>query len=674
MRVHADIKDVTSLPRDLPVSNGNLLINHDLRGYVRCIYYPYIGQENHALDHLSRFGLRINDEFAWLDNEEWQKEAKYIKNSLIAQLVFRHPRLGVTITLQDAVDHHDNVFVRKIIVDNHTNHPINLQSFFHLDINLYGSQMANTVLYHPGLSSLMFYKGHRYVTLSCQKAGETGSQPAGYACGQKGMHGLEGTWRDAEDGRLQGHTIAQGSVDGVIQLNLDIEPKQQAQGYFWVCFAKSLPDVEQLESIVRSKSPQTLLDRTKVYWSRWLSRDKINLSLLPRDFAEAYRTSLLIARSNIDNRGAIVAANDSSMLKNAEDSYSYMWPRDGALIAYALDTSGYHHITRKFFDFCKEVIMPEGYLMHKYNPDGSMGASWLPWINGEGDAQLPIQEDETALVIYALWNHHQVAMTIDESLEDYQNFVLPAAEFMMRFRDSNGLPKPSYDLWEERYGVFAFTTAAVYAGLHAAAKFARYHGELERSGRFESAAQTMKQMVVEHFYDKEQRRFARAILPSTDDNHQTTYTKDMTADASMYALFGFGMFEPTEPKIVKTMTYLFDKLQVRTAIGGTARYERDYYYNQTGDNPDIPGNPWFICTLWHADWLIQSAQSLDDLDEGVEIIRWAIARALPSGVMAEQLHPLNGAPLSVSPLTWSHATLVQVIQDYLNALHSFQLG
>jgi GH15 family glucan-1,4-alpha-glucosidase len=37
---------------------------------------------------------------------------------------------------------------------------------------------------------------------------------------------------------------------------------------------------------------------------------------------------------------------------------------------------------------------------------------------------------------------------------------------------------------------------------------------------------------------------------------------------------------------------------------------------------------------------------------------------LPSGVLAEQLDPLTGAPLSVAPLAWSHAALVTLVEEY----------
>ena len=37
---------------------------------------------------------------------------------------------------------------------------------------------------------------------------------------------------------------------------------------------------------------------------------------------------------------------------------------------------------------------------------------------------------------------------------------------------------------------------------------------------------------------------------------------------------------------------------------------------------------------------------------------------MPSGVLPEQLDPLTGAALSVSPLAWSHAALVTLVQEY----------
>jgi GH15 family glucan-1,4-alpha-glucosidase len=53
----------------------------------------------------------------------------------------------------------------------------------------------------------------------------------------------------------------------------------------------------------------------------------------------------------------------------------------------------------------------------------------------------------------------------------------------------------------------------------------------------------------------------------------------------------------------------------------------------------------------------------------MEVLRWTAARALESGVLAEQLNPNTGEPMSVSPLTWSHATVITTVLQYIDKLH-----
>ena len=45
--------------------------------------------------------------------------------------------------------------------------------------------------------------------------------------------------------------------------------------------------------------------------------------------------------------------------------------------------------------------------------------------------------------------------------------------------ERNGLPMPSWDLWEERWGVHAFTVGSVWGGLEAARSFADLFGVAE---------------------------------------------------------------------------------------------------------------------------------------------------------------------------------------------------
>jgi GH15 family glucan-1,4-alpha-glucosidase len=180
--------------------------------------------------------------------------------------------------------------------------------------------------------------------------------------------------------------------------------------------------------------------------------------------------SLLAIRTQTDNRGAIIAANDSDIGSSVRDTYSYLWPRDGALVAHSLALAGFIDIPRNFYNLCARLLTREGYMLHKYNPDGTLASSWHPWYR-DGGKELPIQEDETALVIWALWQYFEKFGDVEFIKPLYRPLVISAANFLLRFRDPlTCLPRPSYDLWEERAPTArawpaAATTAASACGM-----------------------------------------------------------------------------------------------------------------------------------------------------------------------------------------------------------------
>lgn len=222
------------------------------------------------------------------------------------------------------------------------------------------------------------------------------------------------------------------------------------------------------------------------------------------------------------------------------------------------------------------------------------------------------------------------------------------------------LPAPSFDLWEERRGIHAFTTAAVWAGLSAARDFAAAFGQHDLSKRYGAAADEIKTAALTHLYDEERGRFVRTVTVLADG----TIVKDATLDLSMAGIFLFGMLPAEDPRVVATMQALESRLWVKTAIGGFARYENDHYFQQSQDIANVPGNPWFAPTLWVAEHHIAAAKTTEDLDRARELLEWCATKANRSGVLAEQVHPLTGDPMSVAPLTWSHASYVGAVQRY----------
>jgi GH15 family glucan-1,4-alpha-glucosidase len=157
--------------------------------------------------------------------------------------------------------------------------------------------------------------------------------------------------------------------------------------------------------------------------------------------------------------------------------------------------------------------------------------------------------------------------------------------------------------------------------------------------------------------------FLRRIEPADDG----TWQADESLDASLAGIWKFGLFEADDPRVVATMRAIENTLRVQTDVGGMARYVDDRYHQVSQDVEHVPGNPWFICTLWMSEYRSLTAHAKADLTSALDLLTWASDRALPSGILAEQVNPYDGSPLSVSPLTWSHAEFVTAVHLYLDA-------
>jgi glucoamylase len=656
------------MPRDLPVGNGSLLVNFDHLYQLRDLYFPHVGKENHSSGHAFRFGFWVNGTFRWIDDASWQRELLYRPDTLVTSVSLRHPDLPLTILCNDAVDFHENAYLRRVRVTSTSDQPLDVRVFFHHDFHIYDNDVGDTAYYEPQRKAVFHYKDFRWFLIN----GYRSSHDYGvdqFACGHQEINGLEGTWRDAEDGRLSGNAVAQGLVDSTIGLGLQLAPQGFGELYYWIAAGERFDDVTAINRRIIEKTPGAIIDRVDNYWRLWVKQSENELGDLPEATGRLFMKSLLILRTQIDNGGGIVAATDFDITRFNRDTYSYVWPRDGALVTDAFVAAGYSAVSRQFLAFCSRLLTREGYFLHKYNPDGSLASSWHPWY-ANGGRELPIQEDETGLMLHALWRYFQRFPEVEFIKPLYRDFILKAADFLAAYRNpSTGLPEPSWDLWEERRGVYAWTVAAVYAGLRAAAEFAEAFGELDIRDAYGSAANEMKAGADQYLWQEAAGRFVRGLNQAADGS----YSVDWTIDSSVAGLFLFGMYDADDPRLVRTMESVRERLWVKTDVGGIARYENDYYHQVTPDIERVPGNPWFVCTLWIARWIIARAKKQEDLAPALQLLEWTTNHALPSGVLAEQVHPFTGEPVSVSPLTWSHGETVATVVEYLDRISKLNL-
>lgn len=643
--------------RDIPVGNGSLLVNFDDKYQIRDVYFPHVGQENHSEGFPFRNGIWVDGEFSWLHEDGWERSLRYRPDTLVTDVLLSNPDLAIEITCSDAVHFEKNIFLRKISFRNTSASLREVRYFLHHDFRIYENKVGDTAFFDPETHSLIHYKKHRYFLI------DTDPHFDEFATGRKAFRHQEGTWRDAEDGRLHGGAITEGSVDSTIAVHFELEPDGTYQFHYWIAAAVSYADAAALNGFVLSQGAESLLISTETHWVDRLKRGNAISLELSEAVRDLYSRSLLIVHSQIDNGGAIIAANDHDVTDRATDHYSYLWPRDGAFVANAADIAGFPGIGRRFFELCSRIVHRRGYFLQKYNPDGSVGSGWHAyWDPYRKRELLPIQEDETALVIWALGEHLRLFPDAAFGEEMYSKLVVRCVRFMVEYRDGKtGLPKPSWNLWEDRRGVHTFTCAAVVAGLRAAAEIATGLGRADDAGEFSAAADEVIRGMREHLFSADHGRFLRSLQANGDDD----LTPDPTIDASLFGVFYFGCFDPDDPMVVNTMSAVESSLQNKEAFGGVARFEGDGYMLES---EGIAGNSWLICTLWLAEYYIAKAETIDDLAPALAILEWTAERALPSGVLPEQIDPVTGKHLSVSPLTWSHSTFVAAVHSYSNKL------
>ncbi len=653
------------MPKDIPVSNGNLLLNFDSDYQIRDIYFPFIGQENHTKGATFRFAVWVDGRCSWM-GPEWEKDLRYQDNSIVTDVFLKNESLGLELRCHDLVDVDLNVYIKEIEVINLQGNERQVRLFFCHDFNLYSLSIGDTAYFDPRTNAIIHYKANRYFLINCSKSGKSGINH--YACCDKEGPDRKEIWNDAERGILNGNQIAWGSADSAIGIWLDVPAGGKAKAFYWIAAGTHYKEVAQLNRDVIEKTPEELIKRTSLYWVAWVTKDTRSFGDLPGPVIRLFNRSLLILRTQIDNRGAITAANDSDIVRFGRDTYSYMWGRDGAFVAAALAKAGYTHVCIKFYDFCARALSDEGYLYQHYNPDGSLASNWHPWLVDEKEV-LPIQEDSTALILWALWIHFESSKQIEFIRTLYDKLIKKAADFLVTNRDpETKLPIPCYDLWEERFGVHAFTVAAVIAGLRAAANFARLFQDVSLTKKYDKAADQIKEGLTRHLYHEGLKRYARS-----GNRKSNGYELDQVIDVSLSGLTLLGALPPGDPRMVETMEAIHNQLWLKSPVEGCARYQDDRYHRPSDIPADIPGNPWFISTLWLGEYYIDRAESLQELRKAIPYLEWCVKNALPSGVLAEQVHPVNGAPLSVSPLTWSHSSFVWAVLQYtdkFNALKS----
>lgn len=641
------------MARPIVLSNGELHVGINRFGLVHDLYFPYVGLENHAagqwLRH--RVGVWISGEISWLDDGDWELTFRYPHRALIGHTVAKNARLGVLLEFDDVVDSAMSAFMRNIHVVNMWDHPREIRLFMHQAFVI-GDARSNTdtAQYLPDSEAILHYRGRRAFIVSGTTDGEPFDQ---HTVGLFGIEGHEGTYRDADDGELSLCNVEHGRVDSTLRFKLDIPAASSKRVHYWIAAGTSMREALYINKQVREDGVLKRLLETADWWHQWLKPALHVAEKIDPEHQEGFIKSVMIMKSQMDKRGAVIASTDTTMLNYSRDAYAYTWPRDGAFVLWPLIRMGYVDEPRRFFEFCRRGLHPSGYLMHKYRADGALGSSWHPYLHADGSYAPPIQEDETALVLFVFAQFYQMHSDARLLRDFYEPMVLPMANFLASYIDEHtGLPRPTYDLWEERFLTTTYTVSTVYAALLAAADLAEAADDPDSSVRWRAAADDIFAAAHKHLYNADRKAFYKGIIVK-DGHIEHDQTFDMS---SVFGAFMFGLFPIGSDEMTNSIETLKETFGVNDGTLGLPRYEDDNY-RRVGS--DVTGNWWIITTLWLAQYYLESNQPI----EAKKILAWVQRHADTTGILPEQVSPHDDSMVSVAPLTWSHAEYVATLLD-----------
>ncbi len=468
----------------------------------------------------------------------------------------------------------------------------------------------------------------------------------------------------------------------------------------------------------------------RIGWEDYLASLTELKSLIPytEDNGKLLYASALALKVQEDrtNAGALIASlsnpwGDSVYTDVSSTGYKAVWPRDFYQVAMALAALGDRQTPVAAFRYLPTVQVTDktpgntgatGWFQQKSHVDGT--AEWVG-----------VQLDQTAMPILLGARLEQLGfISKDELLKAYGTTLKPAATFLshggkvgLAWNDAMITPPYSQqERWEEQEGYSPSTTAAIIAGLEAAADIATQAGDTAGATDFTQHADDYSAKLEQRLYttsgkvrgdDKPSSYYLRisrtedANNPGVEDerNGHAGLRSDLMVDPGFLELVRYGVRLADDTHIVSSLKIVDDEslpenLRVRydftaggVSVPGFRRYGNDGYGDRTtGGNygaqtPDQRGRVWPIFTGERGHYaLAEAAEKPGGVsDADVEAIRNIYVRGMEAfaneglmlpeqvfdGVGSNQPHGyVTGQGTdSATPLAWSHAEYIKLLRS-----------
>ncbi len=454
-----------------------------------------------------------------------------------------------------------------------------------------------------------------------------------------------------------------------------------------------------------------------------------DMSAMATDGGKLAYSSALVLKVQEDktHAGALIASlsnpwGDTVSAASGATGYKAVWPRDFYQCAMALLALGDTQTPKTAFEYFKKIQVNDqtpgnngagGWFLQKTHVDGE-----LEWF--------AVQADQTGMPIMLGWKLWKASVLSDDEIKYWFTQMLkPAADFLTDGGTTNlgwnqreiRLPWTQQERWEEQEGYSPSTTAAVVAGLVAAADIASFSGDDASSSRYLAAADEYESNIERFMFTTTGKhnhngQYYLRVTQNTDPNDNgplldrngrgELQEKDVI-DGGFLELVRYGLRAANDKHVIDTLEEYDDQtlahpLRVKYEFSfagddqrypGWRRYGLDGYgedfktgagYGATGSNggvgggmsPDQRGRVWPFFTGERAHYELARGENIETLRntyvKGLEYFANE-GLMLPEqvfdgvGVNPNGMYQIGEGTNSATPLAWTHAEYVKLLRS-----------
>jgi len=243
---------------------------------------------------------------------------------------------------------------------------------------------------------------------------------------------------DAEDGSLRKNNLDFGKICSGFCIPIE---KNDNCINVYIAIGNSFNEVVDLIKKYRKKDINSIFNEISDEWKKFAQKIFIPKEANQVEKRVATRSIMNLFIGKDKNTNAIVAS------PSRQPHYNCDWPRDGAFFDLALDLAGFSDIVTKHLEFYRKFqrktsfdFSPTWILSFKnpfYNPKGHFYSNM--WSDGSPGwfKMVPIEIDETALIVWDIWRHEQFLDEKDKILyrNQFKEMLELAVEGILNYID-----------------------------------------------------------------------------------------------------------------------------------------------------------------------------------------------------------------------------------------------